>query len=137
MILNIFIHGIITEFNTAIMKIAVNINANIPALMRPTLTYYELCFLHVAHTCPDDRQSSHSGYTATVTSYIQVIQILKLRMETTSPYEEHTSCSSFFMTTSYYFWVTPSYIWVTQNTTLATSSPSSNVSLMGSTIQMT
>ena len=76
-------------------KITVNINPNIPTLMRPTPTHYELCFLCVVHTCPDDRQSSHSSFTATVTSYIQVTQILNLHMETASHYKGHTSCSSF------------------------------------------
>ena len=84
MILNIFIHGNITECNTAMTKITVNINANIPALMWPTPTHYKLCFLCVAHTCPDDRWSSGSSFTATVTSYIWVNQILNLYVETTS-----------------------------------------------------
>ena len=57
--------------------------------------HYKLCFLHVAHTCPDDRQSSCSNFTATATSYIWVTQILKLHVEVTSPYEGHTSCPSF------------------------------------------
>ena len=93
--LDILIHWKNTGFNTAMTKITININANIPALARPTLTHYELCFLCMAHTCPDDRQSSHSSFTATATSYIQVTQILNLHMETTSPYEGHTSCPSF------------------------------------------
>ena len=49
----------------------------------------------MAHTCPDDRQSSCSSFTVTVTSYTQVTQILNLHVETTSPYEGHTSHSSF------------------------------------------
>ena len=57
--------------------------------------HYELCFLHVAHTCPDDRQPSRSSFTVTATSYIWVTQILNLCMETTSPYEGHTCHSSF------------------------------------------
>ena len=76
------------------MKIPVYINANIPTLMQPTPMHYDLCFLCVAHTCPDDRQSSFSSFTATGTMYIWVTQILKLRMETTSPYKGHTSHSS-------------------------------------------
>ena len=75
MILNIFIYGNITECNTAMMKFTININANIPALMQLTLTHYELCFLRMVHTCPDDRQSSHSSFTVTATSYIRVTQI--------------------------------------------------------------
>ena len=51
----------ITECNTAMMKINININANIPTLMQPTPMHYILCFLRMAHTCPDDRQSSHLG----------------------------------------------------------------------------
>ena len=77
------------------MKIPVYINANIPALMQPTLTHYELCFLCVAHTCLYDRQSSRMSFTATVTSYIQVTQSSNLHMKTTSPCERHTSCPSF------------------------------------------
>ena len=44
---------------------------------------------------PYDRQSSRTSFTATATSYIQVTQILKLSMETTSPYEGHMSHPSF------------------------------------------
>ena len=95
MILYIFIHGNITGFNTAMTKITININTNIPTLMQPTPTHYKLCFLHVTHKCPDDRQSSCSSFTVTVTLYIWVTQILKLCVETTSPYKGHTSCSSF------------------------------------------
>ena len=76
-------------------KITSSINVNIPTLMRPTLTHDELCFLCMAHTCPDDRQSNHSNFTATATLYIWVTQILILRVEATSPYEGHTSCPSF------------------------------------------
>ena len=93
--LDIFIHGNITGLNTAMMKSPMDINASIPVLMRPTLMHYKLRFLHVANTCPDDRQSSRMSITATATSYIQVTQILKLHMETSSPYEGHTSCPSF------------------------------------------
>ena len=49
----------------------------------------------MAHTCPDDRQSSHSNFTVTATLYIWVTQILKLCVEVTSPYEGNTSCPSF------------------------------------------
>ena len=90
-----FIHGNITGCNTLMTKIPMYINANIPVLTRPTLTHYELCFLCVAHTYPDDRQSSCSSFTATATSYIWVTEILKLCVETTSPYKGHTSCPSF------------------------------------------
>ena len=44
---------------------------------------------------PYDRQSSCTSFTATGTSYIRVTTILKLCMETTSPYEGHTSRPSF------------------------------------------
>ena len=77
------------------MKIPIYINANIPALMQPTLTHYEPCFLCVAHTCLYDRQSSRMSFTATVTSYIQVTQSSNLHMKTTSPCGGHTSCPSF------------------------------------------
>ena len=49
----------------------------------------------MAHTCPDNRWSSRSIFTATATSYIWVTKNLDLRMETTSPYEGHTSHPSF------------------------------------------
>ena len=77
------------------MKITGLINVKIHALTRPTLMHDELCFLHMAHTCPDNRQSSHSNFTATGTWYIWVTQILKLRMEVTFPYKGHTSRPSF------------------------------------------
>ena len=35
------------------------------------------------------------SFTATATLYIRVTQILKLRVETASPYEGHTSCTFF------------------------------------------
>ena len=95
MLLDIFIHGNNTECNTAMMKIPMYINTNIPVLMQPILMHHERCFLHMAHTCPYDRQSSHMNFIVTVTSYIRVTQILDLRMETKSPYEGHTSHSSF------------------------------------------
>ena len=57
--------------------------------------HYKLHFLHVAHTCSDDRQSSCSRFTVTATSYIQVTEILKLCVEMTSPYKGHTSHPSF------------------------------------------
>ena len=93
--LDIFIQGNITEFNTAKTKNTMNISVNIPTFIRPTPMHYELCFLCMAHTCPYDRQSSHAAFTATVTSYIQVIEKSDLCMETTSPYEGHTSCPFF------------------------------------------
>ena len=85
---NIFIHGNTTEIKTAMMKITGSISINTPVLMRPTLTNHECC-------SPYNRQSSRMSFTATTTSYIRVTQILKLCMETTSPYEGHTSCPSF------------------------------------------
>ena len=93
--LDIFIHGNMTGLNTAKMKIPVYINTNIPALMQPTPMHYELCLLCMAHTFPDDRQSSCSSFTVTVTLYIQVTKILKLCVEMTSSYKGHTSHPSF------------------------------------------
>ena len=43
------------------------------------------------HCSPYNRQSSRTSFTATVTSYIWVTHILKLCVETASPYEGHTS----------------------------------------------
>ena len=86
-----FFHRNTTEINNAM-----TINTiNIPVLMRPTPTNPKRCILHVAYKCPYNRQSSCKSFTATVTSYIWVIEILKLRMEMTFPYEGHTSCPSF------------------------------------------
>ena len=93
--LNILIHGNNTECNTAMMKIPVYINAKIPTLMQPILMHHKCCFLCMAYACPYNRQSSHVSFNVTVTSYIWDTQILDLLMETTSPYEGHTSCSSF------------------------------------------
>ena len=77
------------------MKITSSINVYTPVLMRLTPTNHEHCILHMAYKCPYDRQSSCTSFTVTVTSYIQVTQVLKLCMETTSPYEGHTSYPSF------------------------------------------
>ena len=134
MILNIFIHRNNTECNTAMMKITINMNTDIPALMQPTPMHYELCFLHVAHTCPDNRQSSRSSFTVTVTLYIWVTHFLKPTHGNNIPLQRTYQLLFLFATPSSYFWVTPSYIWVTQNTTLATSNTSNDISLMGSTI---
>ena len=49
----------------------------------------------MAYECPYDRQSSHTSFTATAILYIRVTHNLKLRVETSSPYEGHTSCPSF------------------------------------------
>ena len=83
-----FIHGNIAGLTTAMNKITGSINVIIPALTRPTPTHHE---------CgnPYDRQSSRMNFTATATSYIRVTQNLKLRVETASPYEGHTSCTNF------------------------------------------
>ena len=53
--------------------------------------------LHSTHgiRMPYDRQSGRTSFTVTATLYIQVTQIFKLCMETTSPYEGHTSHPSF------------------------------------------
>ena len=49
----------------------------------------------MAYKCPYDRQSSRMSFTASATSNIWVTTILKLCMETTSPYEGHTIRPSF------------------------------------------
>ena len=69
-------------------KITGSINIIIPMLSRPTLTNHECC-------SPYNRQSSHTRFTVTATSYIWVTQILKLHVETASPYEGHTTHTFF------------------------------------------
>ena len=59
--------------------------------MQPTLMHYELHLLFIANACPYNRQSSHATFTVTASSYIQVTPNAHLCMETTSPYEGHTS----------------------------------------------
>ena len=83
-----FIHGNITGHTTAMKKITGSINFIIPALTRPTPTHHE-------RGNPYDRQSSRPNFTATATPYIWVTQNLKRRVETTSPYEGHTSRTFF------------------------------------------
>ena len=83
-----FIHGNITGRTTAMKKITRSINVIIPALTRPTPTHHE-------QGNPYDRQSSRTNFTATATSYLQVTQNLKQCVETTSPYEGHTSRTFF------------------------------------------
>ena len=83
-----FIHGNITGLHIAVKKNTGSINVIIPALMRPTPMNHEHCSLY-------DRQSSRTTFTATAISYIRVTQILKLRMQTASPYEGHTSRTIF------------------------------------------
>ena len=92
---NSLFHRNITEDNTDMMKNTGNISINILVLMQPTLMQYELHFLHMAHACPYDRHSSHTTFTVTATSYIQVSEKSDLCMETTSPYKGHSSCPSF------------------------------------------
>ena len=82
--LDIFIHGNIAGRTTAMNKITGSINVIIPALTRPTPTHHE-------RGNPYDRQSSRANFNATATSYIRVTQNLKRHVETTSPYEGHTS----------------------------------------------
>ena len=76
-----FIHGNIAGLTIAMKKIT-------GSMTRPTPTHHE---------CgnPYDRESSRTNFNATVTSYIQVTQNLKQRVETTSPYEGHTSRTFF------------------------------------------
>ena len=83
-----FIHGNITGQTVSMKKITGSINVIIPALMRPTPTHHE-------RGNPYDRQSSRTNFNATATSYIQVTQNLKRRVETTSPYKGHTSRTFF------------------------------------------
>ena len=85
---NIFIHRNTTEIKTAMMKITGSINVNTPTLTQPTPTNHK-CY------SPYNIQSGCMNFNATATSYNWVTQILKLCMETTSPYEGHTSCPSF------------------------------------------
>ena len=92
--LNIIIHGNTTEFNTAMTKTTSNISINIPTLTRPTPTHYELHSQCIAQSRPYNRQSSHMTFTVTETLYIWVIKKSELHVETTSPYEGHTSCPS-------------------------------------------
>ena len=83
-----FIHGNITGRTTAMKKITGSINVINPALTRPTPMHHE-------RGNPYDRQSNRTNFTATATSYIRVTQNLKRHMETTSPYEGHTSRTFF------------------------------------------
>ena len=83
-----FIHGNITGLTDAMKKIIGSINVIIPALTQQTPTPHE-------RGNPYDRQSSRTNFTATATLYIQVTQNLKRCMETTSPYEGHTSHTFF------------------------------------------
>ena len=83
-----FIHGNIAGLTTAMNKITGSINVIIPELTRPTPTHHE-------RGNPYDRQSSRTNFNATATSYIRVTQNLKRRVETTSPYEGHTSRTFF------------------------------------------
>ena len=79
-----FIHMNITGRTTAMKKITGSINVINPALTQLTPTHHE-------RDNPYDRQSSRTNFTATATSYVRVTQNLKRRVETTSPYEGHTS----------------------------------------------
>ena len=94
--LNILFHVKFTGLKNASSKNTSFPSVNYHVLMQPTLMHYELCFLHVAHACPYDRQSSHSTFHATEISYIWVTQNSHLHVETASPHEGHTSHPSFF-----------------------------------------
>ena len=83
-----FINRNITGLTIAMKKITGSINIIIPGLTPPTLMSLKRC-------SPHDRQSSHTSFTVTATLYIQVTQILKLRVETASPYKGHTSRTFF------------------------------------------
>ena len=86
--LDIFIHRNSTGLTIAMKKIPGSINVINPALMRPTPTNHE-------RSSSYDRQSSRMSFTVTATSYIRVTQNLKRCVETASPYEGHTSHTSF------------------------------------------
>ena len=83
-----FIHGNIAGRTTAMNKITGSINVIIPALTRPTPMHHE-------RDNPYNRQSRRTNFTATATSYNRVTQNLTRRVETTSPYEGHTSRTNF------------------------------------------
>ena len=83
-----FIHGNIAGRTTAMNKITGSINVINPALTRPTPTHHE-------RDNPYDRQSSHTNFNATATSYIRVTQNLKRHVKIASPYEGHTSRTFF------------------------------------------
>ena len=125
-----FIHGNIAGLTTAMHKITGSINVIIPALTRPTPTHHE-------RGNPYDRQSSRTNFTATATSYIRVTQNLKQRVETTSPYEGHTSRTFYTRlcdTTSGLLRHTSG---LPKNTSTTTSNPSDDVRPMGSTLRTT
>ena len=125
-----FIHRNITGLTIAMKKITGSINVIIPALMRPTPTH---------HKCgnPYNRQSSRTNFTATVTSYIQVTQNLKRHVETASPYKGHTSCTFFARLLDPTSGLLHHTSGLPKNTTTATSNPSNDIRLMGSTKRMT
>ena len=83
-----FIHENIAGLTIAMKEITRSINIIIPALMQPTPTHHE-------HGNPYNRQSSRTNFNATATSYIRVTENFKRRVETTSPYEGHTSRTLF------------------------------------------
>ena len=83
-----FIHGNITGLTIAMKKNTGSINVIIPALMRPTPMHHE-------RGNPYNRQSSRMNFNVTATTFIRVTQNLKRRVETTSPYEGHTSRTFF------------------------------------------
>ena len=128
--LDIFIHGNITGLTIAMKKITGSINVINPALMRPTLTKHERC-------SPYDRQSSRTIFTASATSYIRVTQILKQRVEISSPYKRHTSRTFFARLLDPTSGLLRHTSRLPKNTTTATSNPSDDVRLMGSTIRTT
>ena len=83
-----FIHGNYTGLTVAMKKSTGSINVIIPTLMRPTPTHHK-------RGNPYDKQSSRTNFNATATKYIRVTQNLKRHVETTSPYEGHTSRTFF------------------------------------------
>ena len=74
------------------------------------------------------------SFTVTATSYIWVTQIFTLSVETASRYEGHTSRTLFARLLDPTSRLLRHTSRLPKNTTLATSNPSNNDRLMGSTI---
>ena len=125
-----FIHSNITGLTTAMKKITGSINIINPALTQPTPTHHE-------HDNPYDRQSSRTNFNATATSYIRDTQNLKRHVETTSPYEGHTSRTFFARLLDSTSGLLRHTSGLPKNTTMTTSNPSHDARLLGSNIRTT
>ena len=98
--------------------------------------HYELCFLHMAQSFHYDIQSSCMTFTATVTSYIWDSKKSDLHVETTSFMKDILVAFPFhdsFIILLGFSTIHLGY----QITTFAMSDHSYDISLMGSTVQMT